>query len=157
SLVFTPMMIEDGRRLVISNLDLRSAISNDGMVLARKRSGQILENHSVEAIELFRLFAVSENFTVATASRMSASFPYFSPAVSLPTNPRRRVVDAGYYDNYGVSLAGSWLSTPANREWFKDKKWDSILFIQIRDGISEETRQLRKIGPDSSDTLSRTF
>ena len=39
---------------------------------------------------------------------MNASFPYISPAVSLPVDPPRRVVDAAYYDNYGVNLAAAW-------------------------------------------------
>ncbi|HKO90053.1 MAG TPA: hypothetical protein VJU61_02810, partial [Polyangiaceae bacterium] len=43
-------------------------------------------------------------FPVRTAARLSAAFPYVSPAAVLPTQPRRRVVDAGYYDNYGVSI-----------------------------------------------------
>ena len=46
---------------------------------------------------------------------MNASFPYISPAVSLPVDPPRRVVDAGYYDNYGVNLAAAWAYM--NREW----------------------------------------
>ena len=37
ALAFTPMMIEDGRRLIISNLDLRYALSNDGMSLCGTR------------------------------------------------------------------------------------------------------------------------
>ena len=40
---------------------------------------------------------------------MSATFPFASPAVSLPMDVPRRVVDAGYYDNYGVDLATSWI------------------------------------------------
>ncbi|HUR52520.1 MAG TPA: hypothetical protein VMZ71_00175, partial [Gemmataceae bacterium] len=54
-------------------------------------------------------FATSEGFTVGTAARMSATFPVISPAVSLPTTPPRRVVDAGYYDNYGLNLAALWI------------------------------------------------
>jgi hypothetical protein len=141
SLVFAPMMVEDGRRLVISNIDFRYPISNDGTVLSHKiellSADELVgtgENHSVEALELFRMFpdAIS-TFRVSTAARMSASFPYFGPAVSLPTIPRRRVVDAGYYDNYGVSLASSWLFSGSNQAWIRSH-CDRILLIQIRDG-----------------------
>jgi hypothetical protein len=160
SLVFTPMMVEDGRRLIISNLDLRSAISNDGYVFTHKRrSTQVWDNHSLEAVELFRLWpAARGSFSVATAARMNASFPFFSPAISLPTRPRRRVVDAGYYDNYGVSLASSWLFSANNwGDYVEKHKFDSVLFIQIRDGVTEETRQLRKVGPGTSMPLNRAF
>jgi hypothetical protein len=150
SLAISPMMIEDGRRLIVSNLDMRYAISNDGTVLTQNGPGGGFQNHSIEAMELFRLFPdARKRFTVATAARMSASFPYFSPAVSLPTEPRRRVVDAGYYDNYGVSLASSWLFSGNNQDWIL-KHFKRILIIQIRDGITEDRRQLLEHEPDNS-------
>ena len=70
---------------------------------------------------------------------MSASFPYFSPAVPLPTKPRRRVVDAGYFDNYGVSLASAFLFSRKNTDWFRDNV-SKIVLIQIRDGQSDDER-----------------
>jgi hypothetical protein len=155
SLVFTPMMVEDGRRLVVSNLDMRYATSNDGFVVGGNNSDKFQANHSVDALELFRMFPPAQStLTVATAARMSASFPYFSPGVSLPTHPRRRVVDAGYYDNYGVCLASAWLLRGSTVGWLTDKA-DSVLVIQIRDGTSVDQRQLRAVPPDGSGLLSR--
>jgi hypothetical protein len=171
SLVFTPMMIEDGRRLIISNLDLRWVISNDGRCIPSHtppgegtpanpggpRAEQYGYNHSIEALELFRLFPPArKKLTVAMAVRMSASFSYFSPAVSLPTAPRRRVVDAGYYDNYGVSLTAAWLLDQENQDWIKKKSVRRVLFIQIRDGVTEQQRQLKLAQPDHSDSVSRS-
>jgi hypothetical protein len=156
SLVFTPMTIEDSRRLVISNLDLRYAISNDGAVLTSQPSFQGAENHSVDAVQFFRLFPdVRAKFRLSTAVRMSASFPFFSPAVSLPTVPRRRVVDAGYYDNYGVGLAASWLFSRDTEPFVKN--FDRVLIIQIRDGVTEAARQLRTAEPDGSTYFSRSL
>ncbi|HEY2156540.1 MAG TPA: hypothetical protein VGH33_12995, partial [Isosphaeraceae bacterium] len=43
------------------------------------------------------------------------SFPYVLPAVNLPTDPPVRIVDAGYYDNFGVNLAAAWAYK--NRDW----------------------------------------
>ena len=40
---------------------------------------------------------------------MNASFPFLSPSAALPTDPVRHVVDAGYYDNYGTTVATKWL------------------------------------------------
>jgi hypothetical protein len=157
SLVFTPMMVEDGRRLVISNLDMRYATSNDGFVLGGQNSDKFQANHSVDALELFRMFPQSQStLSVATAARMSASFPYFSPGVSLPTHPRRRVVDAGYYDNYGVCLASAWLLRGSTVGWLTEKA-DRVLVIQIRDGTSVDQRQLRAVPPDGSGLLSRAL
>jgi hypothetical protein len=105
-------------------------------------------NYSHEALELFRLFPQARSrFALSTAVRMSASFPYFSPAVPLPTKPRRRVVDAGYFDNYGVSLAASFLFSKKNNEWF-NQNVSKICMVQIRDGQSDDERRLEAI-PDT--------
>jgi hypothetical protein len=105
-------------------------------------------NYSHDGLELFRLFPQSRNrFALSTAVRMSASFPFLSPAVSLPTKPRRRVVDAGYFDNYGVSLAAATLFSKKNTDWIRDNV-SKVVILQIRDGQSDDERQLRVI-PDA--------
>src|SRR5262245_46201441 len=154
SLAFSPMLVEDGRRLLISNLDLRYPASNDGQQLGYDDDrptalADLHRNYSHEALELFRLFPQARGrFAVSTAVRMSASFPYFSPAVPLPTRPRRRIVDAGYFDNYGVSLAAAFLFSRKNMDWFQDNV-SKIVLIQIRDGQSDDERVLKEI-PDAS-------
>jgi hypothetical protein len=118
SLLFSPMLVEDARRLLVSNLDLLDLTWTAGNVAGfgsfRDKYG--IPNApdesllSLSAVELFRLFpAAAGTFSVGTAARMNASFPLVSPGVSLPTVPARRVVDAGYYDNFGVNLAAMWL------------------------------------------------
>jgi hypothetical protein len=62
---------------------------------------------------------------------------FASPAVNLPTNPPRRVVDAGYYDNYGIQLATAWAQ--ANFDWLL-RETSGVLLVQIRDAISVEER-----------------
>jgi predicted acylesterase/phospholipase RssA len=159
ALVFTPMMVEDGRRLVVSNLDMRNALTNDGNLLLEKSSADPtgLECHSRDALELFRLFPDAPGgFRLSTAVRMSASFPFFSPAVSLPVAPRRRVVDAGYYDNYGVSLAAAWLMSGNNRPWLLATH-SKVLLIQVRDGVDQPQRKLRRIDRDGSTRVTRAL
>src|SRR5262249_41606501 len=92
---------------------------------------------SLSAVEFFQLFPDADKFRVSTAARMSATFPYFSPAVDLPTGPRRRVVDAGYYDNYGVDVAASWIY--AHRRWLRGNT-SGVVLIQLRDSTSERAR-----------------
>jgi hypothetical protein len=48
---------------------------------------------------------------VATAARLSAAFPYVSPAATLdiPGSPSYHLVDGGYYDNYGLAALAQWL------------------------------------------------
>ena len=93
SLVFSPMLIEDGRRLLISNLDMAFAARDDGRMVRHDDGGTRPTGdhpYSVSAFEFFRLFPCADDFRLATAVRISATFPLISPAVSLPTDPPRR-------------------------------------------------------------------
>jgi hypothetical protein len=154
SLVFTPMMVEDGRRLLISNLDLAFATRNVGGLLLEPSSRKIErpaiqggdfdqsiheedEVFSLSAVEFFRLFPRAADFQVTTAIRMSASFPWVSPAFNLPTLPPRRVVDAAYYDNYGINLSALWLSKLG--AWLQENT-SGVLVVQVRDKVSQGAR-----------------
>jgi hypothetical protein len=135
SLVFSPMIVEDGRRLIISNLDLSTITTNQVRWLGRST----LDTASLSAFSAEHLLpGVLERIPLSTAARLSASFPYVSPASALPTEPSRRVVDAGYYDNYGLSLACEWLRECLTREraWL-DGSVSRVLLIQIRDNVSQ--------------------
>jgi predicted acylesterase/phospholipase RssA len=152
SLAFTPMFVEDGRRLLISNLELGFISRNYGRLLKGWNSEKLDpaylqdlqpfsrlddEIFSLSAVEFFRLFPAALDVKVATAARMSASFPWVAPPVSLPTSPPRRVVDAGYYDNYGINLAAKWLTE--YRHWLAENT-SGVLVVQIRDGVSQKAR-----------------
>jgi hypothetical protein len=60
---------------------------------------------------------------------MNATFPVVTPTGTLPTVTPRQVVDAGYYDNYGVDLATGLLF--ANRAWLAENT-SGVLLIQVR-------------------------
>ncbi len=154
SIVFTPMMVEDGRRLLISNLDLSFVTRNVSALLMEENRRKIkhaayevnatdrLINRaddllSLSAVEFYRIFPDAWQFSVGTATRMSASFPWVAPAVSIPTIPPRRIVDAGYYDNFGVNLAALWLAEM--REWLIQNT-SGVLLVQIRDHESQSRR-----------------
>lgn len=52
---------------------------------------------------------------VVTSARLSATFPYVSPAsradIGGPWKGQLHVVDGGYYDNYGISTLVEWLDS----------------------------------------------
>jgi hypothetical protein len=138
SLVYSPMLVEDSRRLLISNLDLMDLTwtsgHSPGLTSFRQKyqipAGPDEPLLALSAVELFRLFPDARaGFQVGTAARVNASFPFVSPAVSLPTSPPRRVVDAGYYDNFGVDVAAMWLyrHEAAVREYTS-----GVLVVEIR-------------------------
>jgi hypothetical protein len=117
-LVFSPMLVEDCRRVLISNLAMDWFAKTTAPSL-NANDASAATTISVPAIEFWRYFPEARHappetpgrggFTVGTAARMSATFPFVGPAVSLPTVPPRRVVDAGYFDNFGVNMAAMWM------------------------------------------------
>jgi len=116
TLIFSPMLVEDCRRLLISNLEMSWFTSANGSNLNKPLDGVPTDRLAVPAVEFWRLFPhaygnaeQNTGFKVVTAARMQATFPFVGPAVSLPTEPARRVVDAGYFDNFGINLAALWL------------------------------------------------
>jgi Patatin-like phospholipase len=132
SLVFSPMIVEDGRRLLIANLDL-AAVSSAVL----PQSAPTPRTVSVSALELAKLVPAARNLHVSTVARMSASFPYVTPAAEIPTRPLRRVVDAGYYDEHGVALAASWIL--ANRDAIR-RHATKLALIQFPDERSDPRR-----------------
>jgi hypothetical protein len=107
SLIFSPMLVEDARRLLISNLDLENILASGPRVAPGASPDPV---YSLSAAEFFQEFPrVRREFPLRTAARMNASFPFLSPAVHLPMDPGRRVVDAGYYDNFGIDVACEWI------------------------------------------------
>ena len=132
SLIFTPMMVEDARRALVSNLDLSFLTLNQGPQIGDGTHYL----YSLPAVELLRILPDTSKVSVASLARMSASFPYVSTASEIPTNPRRHVVDAGYWDNYGVSVSVAWLAHN-----FKHivEKTSGVVLIQVRDAEQQQT------------------
>lgn len=77
---------------------------------------------------------------VATAARLSATFPYVSPIAraiynSEPVTPTYHFADGGYYDNNGVAAVVEWLDAVNPRQPTRallPKLTSQVLVIQIR-------------------------
>jgi len=69
---------------------------------------------------------------VATAARLSAAFPFVSPAATLQTAQGKRfhVVDGGYYDNYGLVVTSQWLDD-ALEEISKGGRFDVAMALDL--------------------------
>lgn len=159
ALVFAPMLVEDGRRLLISNLDLSElTASRVHWIVPGDPRGDVA---SVGAHQLASLLSPEawKALPISTAARLSAAFPWVSPAPVVRLRPRRRAVDAGYFDNYGLDLLSSWLREcfEHHRSWI-EAHVARVLVIQIRDNVSElglaEDRR-RAPGREASTALAR--
>ena len=82
--------------------------------------------------------------SVATAARLSAAFPYVSPA-SRPswnvdrTHPGFHIVDGGYYDNYGLVALSQWLDDALESGTVNTKRVSVVIIRGPRDEESEGT------------------
>ncbi len=130
SLVVSPMIIEDGRRLLISNLSLEK--------LTRIPLPTPTPISVLQAVEFFRMFPDASKLRLSSAIHMNAAFPYVSPPVELPTVPARHVLDAGFYDEHGVDLATTWLWL--HREWI-EANVSGVALLQIPDSRSLRAKE----------------
>jgi hypothetical protein len=63
------------------------------------------------------------------------------------------VVDAGYYDNYGVNLAATWLHE--RRDWLRQCRVGHVVLLHIRDGSSQADRNRPAWPADTTTGFSR--
>ncbi len=79
------------------------------------------------------------DISVVTAARLSATFPYVSPAARIdkrdtPLSRAYHVVDGGYFDNFGVASLNDWL----------------LDAIPLKSGELKRLLVLRILGPESA-------
>jgi hypothetical protein len=124
-MVFSPSIVNDGRKLLISPLGISYLTQNI-------KTNKVLYNRLFDAIEYSRFFEKQEAKKTRFSSvlRMSATFPYISPVVSLPSEPRIELMDAGLRDNFGMETSLRFIR--AFNDWIAENT-SGIVIIQIRD------------------------
>ena len=135
-LIMAPTIINDGRKLYISTQSVSYMNSGDPEV-----NGE--EEIRVKGVDFLRLFAEhgADSIRYLSALRMSATFPYITPNITLPSEPPIQIMDAGITDNFGVSDAVRFAFV--FRDWILDNT-SGVVFLSIRDS--------EKQGPVSSNT-----
>ncbi len=124
-MVFSPSVVNDGRRLLISPQGISYLTQNI-------RTNKTTYNKLYDAIEYSRFFEKQNASKTMFSSvlRMSATFPYISPIVSLPSEPRIEIMDAGLRDNFGIETTLRFLH--AFNDWIAQNT-SGVVVIQIRD------------------------
>jgi hypothetical protein len=90
---------------------------------------------------LHRVNGEELDVAVVTAARLSATFPYVTPASrSNASGPQPHIVDGGYYDNYGMSTLVEWLDEALADTATGKPKVKSVLVLQIH-GAPVQTDQ----------------
>jgi Patatin-like phospholipase len=112
AIIFNATVTESGERLLLGTTDLphspgRTSLGNPE----------------------FPKFA-GQDLSLVTAARLSATFPYVSPAARPDLDgPQIHVVDGGYTDNYGMATLLAWLDDALRSTGNQTR---SVLVIEIR-------------------------
>jgi len=143
-MIFAPTITNDGRRLLIASQPISYLSYN----LPKSNT---LNNPIVENVEFTRLFKQQDamNLKFTSAIRMSATFPYIMPSVTLPTNPQIEVMDAGVRDNYGALTTFKYMHT--FKEWINENT-SGVIIIQIRD-----KEKNKKVSDNPLRSIAETF
>jgi hypothetical protein len=124
-MILSPTVVNDGRKLFISPL------YTSYMTVPKIDQTRFL-NQKTKGIEFLRFFEEqnASDLRFLSALRMSATFPYVTPNVKLPSTPEMEIMDAGLSDNFGVSDAVRFLYT--FRNWIAQNT-SGVVFVSIRD------------------------
>lgn len=126
TMIFTPTIINDGRRLLVSS-------QHHGYLQATDQLDERVGlNPQIENIEYLKYFKKSNPGEVSFTSvlRMSATFPYIMPMITMPTEPGMQVMDAGIRDNYGSKTTVRYLI--ALRKWLQENT-SGVIVLKVRD------------------------
>jgi hypothetical protein len=144
-LLMAPTILNDGRKLYIASQPVSYMTS-----LSINNKLTIPQN--IKGVEFNRFFEKqnAKNLNILTALRMNASFPYVTPNISLPSEPRLQVMDAGLADNFGF--------TDAVRFLFVFRKWISentsgVVFVSIRDTDKQVSIEKNASNPSIMDKI----
>ncbi len=124
-MIFSPSIVNDGRKLIISSQYVSFLTQN-------LRTNKTSYNKLYDAIEYSRFFEQQDASKTLFSSvlRMSATFPYISPVVSLPSEPRIEIMDAGLRDNIGLETTLRFIKI--FNDWIAENT-SGIVIIQLRD------------------------
>ena len=124
-MIMAPVIVNDGRKLYISPhhvsyLNLPNTQSDNYFDAKIKGMdfGYLFEGHGAKDLRFL------------TALRMSATFPYITPNITLPSSPAIEIMDAGLSDNFGITDALNFLSV--FRTWIHENT-SGVVILSIRD------------------------
>lgn len=123
TMIFSPTIVNDGRRLLISSQSLCFLANNDGPSRATR---------SFENIDFQSFFSDNkpQEIRFSSVMRASSTFPFVMPMVTMPSTPEVQLMDAGIRDNYGGKVTMEFLYMM--KDWIRENT-SGVVIIQIRD------------------------
>jgi len=124
TMIFSPTIVNDGRRLLISSQRMNFLTDNYGKPSIMTKSNENLEYHSLLSNQS------TNDIRFSSVLRANATFPFVMPMVTLPTQPEIQLMDAGIRDNYGGKTMMEFLYIMES--WIKENT-SGVIVVQIRD------------------------
>ena len=124
-MIFSPTIVNDGRRLLISPQHI-------SYLTDHVADSSFNFETTIDEIEFQRQYKNqnADNIRFTSVLRMNATFPYILPPVSLPSDPVTFVMDAGIRDNTGLKTSLRFLYV--FRKWIEENT-SGVIFVDIRD------------------------
>ncbi|MBC7389461.1 MAG: patatin-like phospholipase family protein [Opitutaceae bacterium] len=135
-IILSPTVVNDGRKLYISP-------QNISYMCTAELSSKHNTEQRIKGIEFRRMYKDqwADSLRFMSGLRMSATFPYITPNVVLPSYPAMEIMDAGLSDNYGFTDAMRFLFV--FRDWIS-KNTSGVVIVSIRDSDKETEVEKRK-------------
>jgi len=120
-MVLSPFVLNDARRMLISPQGVSYLMRPPDSTL----------HPEIDGVDFGKLFAAqqADSLSFASALRMNCTYPLILPNVWLPTIPAVEAMDAGFRDNYGISLAIRFVQN--FRPWITAHT-NGVVIVQIR-------------------------
>ena len=124
-LIMSPTIINDGRKLFISPQGI--AYMNTADI-----NSQRFNLDRIKGIEFSQFFhgQGGDNLRFLSALRMSATFPYITPNITLPSEPVMEIMDSGISDNFGIADAIRFLFV--FKDWIHENT-GGVILLSLRD------------------------
>jgi hypothetical protein len=135
-LIMSPTVVNDGRKLYISP-------QNVSYMCTAQLGTKYNTQQRIKGIEFRRMFKDqwADSLHFMSALRMSATFPYITPNVVLPSYPSMEIMDAGLSDNFGYTDAIRFMYV--FRDWISENT-SGVVIVSIRDSDKEMQIEKRK-------------
>ncbi|MCC7331059.1 MAG: patatin-like phospholipase family protein [Flavobacteriales bacterium] len=128
-MIFSPAISNDARRLLISPQSISFLTNN-------LPNNIVFNQPLTENIEFRAMYKNqgADSIRFSSVIRMSSTFPYIMPSVSLPSEPKMIVLDAGLRDNYGTLSTFKYIHT--FQKWIEENT-SGIIILTFRDKPKE--------------------
>lgn len=139
TMIFAPSVANDGRRMIIS--PRRMSFLTKRYAVDGQRNLAL-----IDAVDFHQLFESihTDSLRYLSVLRMNATFFYILPIVSLPTEPRIELLDAGFRDNLGMLTTLSY--TRQFKHWIAENT-SGVVIIRL---VSHEYQTFVQQQPEKS-------